>query len=230
MRWRRDPSWNPRDLSWRVAVLFMVGSFLFALGSFPPYSGLVDGRVVGVTFVVGSVMFTTAGSSQFLLVINNGRAELGRPMRLWSRHPGNAVWWATFVQLIGTMLFNASTIDAMVETFTVEETDRLVWGPDVFGSIAFLVASHLAWTSTCGRLWCVHRDDAEWWSDLLNYVGSIAFMASAIASFTLTTTGQALNTTIVNSGTFLGAVCFLVGAYLLLPPFRPGRGAAATSG
>ena len=61
-------------------------------------------------------------------------------------------------------------------------------------------------------------DDADWWVAALNYVGSIFFMLSAIASFTLTTTGEALNTTIVNSGTFLGAVCFLVGAYLLLPP------------
>jgi hypothetical protein len=43
-------------------------------------------------------------------------------------------------------------------------------------------------------------------------------MLSAVASVTLTTTGEELNTTIVNSGTFIGAVCFLLGAYLLLPP------------
>ena len=48
----------------------------------------------------------------------------------------------------------------------------------------------------------------------MNYVGSMFFMLSAIASFTLTTTGEEVNTTIVNSGTFAGAVCFLVGAYL----------------
>ena len=56
---------------------------------------------------------------------------------------------------------------------------------------------------------------------MLNYVGSVFFMASAIASFTLTTTGEAINIAIVNSGTFLGAICFLVGSYVLLPPARP---------
>ena len=79
----------------------------------------------------------------------------------------------------------------------------------------------------CQRWWRVLRDDADWWAAALNYVGSIFFMLSAIASFTLTTTGEELNTTIVNAGTFLGAVCFLVGAYVLLPPARrrrPGDG------
>ncbi len=42
-------------------------------------------------------------------------------------------------------------------------------------------------------------------------------MASALAAFTLPTTGEVLNIAIVNLGTFLGAVCFFVGAYLLLP-------------
>jgi hypothetical protein len=38
-----------------------------------------------------------------------------------------------------------------------------------------------------------------------------------------------LNITIINSGTFAGAVCFLVGAYLLLPTARSdGETASAT--
>jgi uncharacterized membrane protein YkvI len=123
------------------------------------------------------------------------------------------------VQLAGTLFFNASTVLAMATTFTVEETNRLVWAPDVFGCIAFLVASHLAWIQLGGgRFRFRDPDDPAWWSSLLNYVGSVFFMASAIGAFTLTTTGEPVNTAVVNSGTFLGAVCFLVGAYLLLPP------------
>jgi hypothetical protein len=223
MQWRRRVEWTPRDPGWRIAVLFMVGSTLFAIGSFPPYSQLVDGRIVGITFVVGSLFFTSAAYGAFVQVINDGSDDPTRT-RLWAWSPRGALWWAAVVQLVGTILFNVNTIDAMVTTFTVEETNRLVWGPDFFGSIAFLVASHLAWMHLGGRFWFSDTDDPEWWSSMLNYLGSVFFMASAIASFTLTTTGEALNTAIVNTGTFLGAICFLVGAYLLLPAATPKAG------
>ena len=63
MQWRRRVEWTPHDPEWRITMLFIVGSALFALGSFPPYSQLVDGRVVGITFVIGSLFFTTAAIS-----------------------------------------------------------------------------------------------------------------------------------------------------------------------
>jgi hypothetical protein len=205
MTWGRQLRWRPRELGWRTAVLFMVGSALFALGSFPPYAEVVDPRVVGVTFVVGSVCFTAAACHQL--------AEPGSRL----------AWWAAAVQLIGTLFFNANTIDAMIQTLDTQQVDRLVWGPDILGSIAFLVASHLAWLDTNHRVWAVHRDDVGWWIAALNYVGSVCFMFAALASFVLPTTGEMLNIRIVNAGTFLGAACFFVGAYLLLP--RPDDGA-----
>ena len=217
MQWRRHVGWRPTDRSWRIAAMFMVGSSLFAVGSFPLYAQLVDGRAVGITFVIGSLFFTAAGYSTVVDVINDGREGANSTLH-WSWSPRGLLWWAVVVQFVGTLLFNVNTIDAMVTTFTAEETNRLVWAPDFFGSIAFLVASHLAWVHLGGgRFWFSDIDDPDWWSSMLNYVGSVFFMASAIASFTLTTTGETLNIAIVNSGTFLGALCFLVGAYLLLP-------------
>jgi hypothetical protein len=71
-----------------------------------------------------------------------------------------------------------------------------------------------------GTFWYRASDDPAWWSSLLNYVGSVFFMVSAIVAFTLTTTGEAVNTALVNSGTYVGAICFLIGAYLLLPSAR----------
>ncbi len=47
--------------------------------------------------------------------------------------------------------------------------------------------------------------------------GSVAFAASAVASYVIPDSGLPRNVTLVNAGTFLGALCFLVGAYLLLP-------------
>ena len=204
--WRRVLRSADRGLGWRIAVLFMVGSFLFALGSFPLYAQNIDPGTVGVTFVVGSVFFTAAAASQLLLTAREDGARI--------------LVRACQVQLAGTFFFNFSTADAMLASLDTEETNRLVWAPDMFGSVAFLVASHLAWLAVCHRLWCVRRDDEDWWIAALNYVGSIFFMLSAIASLTLTTTGEVVNLTLVNLGTFVGAVCFLVGAYLLLPAAR----------
>lgn len=232
MQWRRLLSWSPGDLGWRTATLFMVGSSLFMLGSFPAYGQLVDGRIVGATFVVGSVFFTSAGYSQFLQVINTSDAVLvagSRSFRFWSWQPRSVLWWATLVQLTGTLFFNVSTIFAMVESFSTEQTNRLVWAPDFYGSIAFLVASHLAWYFVCNGIWCVKRGDTDWWIAILNYTGSIFFMVSALAAFTLPTTGEVVNTTVVNSATLVGAGCFFVGAYLLLPPIGSRSEAAVGS-
>lgn len=216
MEWRRETAASPGELGWWIAVLFMGGAFLFALGSFPLYSQLVDPDVVGVTFVLGSVLFTSAAYCQFVQVVNGVR-RAGSRVRLIAWQPRRILWWATAVQLIGTLLFNFNTIDSMIEGLTTEETNRLVWAPDIFGSIAFLIASHLAWVDVCDGWWEVRRDDADWWAAGLNYVGSMFFMLAALASVVLPTTGESLNTTLVNSGTFLGAVCFFVGAYVLLP-------------
>lgn len=48
-------------------------------------------------------------------------------------------------------------------------------------------------------------------------VGSIAFGVSAIASYVVPTTGELASLRLTNLGTFVGAICFLVGAFLLLP-------------
>ena len=56
-----------------------------------------------------------------------------------------------------------------------------------------------------------------WQIAWLNMIGSIFFMVSAIASYVLPQTGTMLDVKWANLGTFLGAVCFLVGAALMLP-------------
>jgi hypothetical protein len=218
MTWRRRLEWKPGDLGWRVAALFMVGSSLFALGSFPPYAYAVDAGVDAATFALGSVFFTAAAYSQFLTVINPEPPE--GMFRFWAWQTRSLDWWATIVQFAGTLFFNLSTFAALITYQTIQQEDRLVWRPDFLGSIAFLAASHFAWLAVCHRVWCVERDDDEWWVAALNYLGSIFFMASAVAAFILPTTGEVINIGIVNLGTFGGAVCFFLGAYLLLPPVQ----------
>lgn len=180
----------------------MVGSTCFALGSIPVYYLNASASVVGVTFFVGSVFFTSAGLTQL--------------RQVWGS-PGHIDWWAVVVQLVGMLFFNVNTFRSAFESIPSDEVNQLIWAPDFYGSVAFLVASHLAWWAVCGRLWCVQRRNPEWWMAALNYLGSIFFMLAAIGAFTLPTSGNLVNLTLVNAGTFLGGVCFFLGAYLLLP-------------
>jgi hypothetical protein len=206
--WRRQLKGDSGDLARRAGILFIVGSSCFALGSFPPYFLNLPAQVVGVTFFIGSIFFTSAGVTQ-LQDVTGG----------WSHsiQAYDKTWWATVVQFVGMLFFNVNTFRAAFVDVPTDEVNRVVWAPDFFGSIAFLVASHLAWLVVCGRLWCLRRESADWWMAALNYIGSIFFMLSALGAYTLETTGDVVNITWVNVGTFVGAVCFLLGGYLLLP-------------
>ncbi len=107
----------------------------------------------------------------------------------------------------------------------------MVWAPDVLGSVAFLIAGELALLEFCGRLWCV-RGTAGWWVAFVNAIGAVAFAVAAVAA-RVTPSGEVANTGLVNSSTFIGAVCFAAGAALLPAAVRgvgeggPGPGAAS---
>ena len=100
---------------------------------------------------------------------------------------------------------------------SAEAAHQHVWRPDALGSICFLVASALAWFEVCHG-WTAWRPRSwSWWITLLNLVGSVAFGVSAIAAYVNPSTGELRNAERSNLGTFVGALCFLVGAVLLLP-------------
>ncbi|HEY2806991.1 MAG TPA: hypothetical protein VGI92_14120 [Gemmatimonadales bacterium] len=64
----------------------------------------------------------------------------------------------------------------------------------------------------------VHPDalDAGWRMAALNMLGSTFFGISAIAGWVQPSTGDLLDAALDTSGTFWGAVCFFIGAALLL--------------
>jgi hypothetical protein len=215
--------WQPARLGWWMAILFMVGSLLFALGAFPIYADHVDPRAVGITYFVGSIFFTSAGYLQYLETINTPD-ELdasGSPgparRRAFAWQPSRIDWWSASVQSLGTVFFNISTFLALDETFSVRQQNRLVWAPDLFGSVAFMIASTLAWIEVCHGWWRWKPRDTSWRIVALNLGGSIAFQISAFAAFIRPETGEIANLPIANLGTFVGAVGFLFGALLLIP-------------
>jgi hypothetical protein len=215
------PWWQPRRLGWWVAIAFMAGSALFALGAFPAYADHVDARIVSVTYFVGSIFFTSAGYLQFVQTINAGD-EIGgssrrTPTRFLAWQPRRIDWWSASVQSVGTLLFNISTFSALQASFSLQQQERLVWAPDMFGSIAFMIASTLAWIEVCHGWWRWRPGETPWRIVALNLAGSIAFQLSAIAAFIRPATGELVSIPIANLGTFVGAVAFFVGALLLIP-------------
>jgi hypothetical protein len=133
-------------------------------------------------------------------------------------NPGRGLdWWASAVQVAGTIFFNVSTFDALRQGLDTNEYNRLVWAPDAFGSICFLVSGYLAYFAVCGRPVCRPRRSREWWIAAINLLGCVAFGISAVASYVIPATGSVLDLARANATTAFGALCFLIGAVLLLP-------------
>jgi len=210
--------WAPRDRGWWIAVLFAIGSLIFALGAVPGYASVVGARWDAVTFFIGSLFFTSAGFLTYREAVDAGpQAQNPARRRFFVFQPGRIDWWATAVQLAGTLFFNVSTGNAVRADLSAQAAHQHVWRPDAVGSVCFLVASALAWFEACHG-WAAWRPRSwSWWITLANLIGSVAFGVSAVAGYINPDTGQLLNAERSNLGTFFGAVCFLAGALLLLP-------------
>jgi len=124
---------------------------------------------------------------------------------------------ACAVQLAGTLWFNWSTGNALRTNLDVAAEDQRVWRPDALGSIAFLVASVLALMDARRGLVAGQAKPLDWWIAIVNLFGSIAFGVSAVAAYVLPS-GSVRNAELSNLGTLVGAICFLVGAIMLLVP------------
>jgi len=206
--------WRAAGVGRRTDHLFMIGSACFALASVPGLAAAVPAAVVGVTYFVGSLFFTTAGYFQFVSSSNpDGPDPRSGVLRRAAWLPGRMDWWASVVQSAGTLWFNVNTFRALDAPYDVEAVDQQIWKPDFFGSIAFLVASALAIRVVNQRRSDGRRShDEPWRSAWLNMLGSIFFMASALAAFVLPSTGDLVDASLANTGTLLGAICFFVAA------------------
>jgi hypothetical protein len=214
----RSGWWAPGQASFWIGALFAVGSACFVVAPFPGFVSLVGAAADAAVFFAGSLFFTTAAALQYLEAVNADRGPAGhgarRRLRVFAFEPRRIDWWATTVQLAGTLLFNLSTFGALQTGLSTAAENRVIWAPDVFGCIAFLVASALAWAEVCGGAACRPRRELEWWIAAVNLGGSVLDLAAA------------------NFMTVVGALGFLAGALLLLregasaritPPLVPAR-------
>lgn len=184
-----------RGTNWWIGILFAIGSACFLVGPFPGFVDLVGSAADGTVFFVGSAFFTAAAFLQFLQSQGGDRIP-------------------TAIQLVGTVFFNISTFRGMQDSYDSADVNRLVWAPDAAGSACFLVSGVLAFLAVRHLR---SRDRTEWRIAVVNLAGCILFGISAIASYVVPETGDALDLAAANWSTALGALCFLVGAIMLLP-------------
>lgn len=210
--------WAPQARGWWIAILFAVGSVLFAIGSVPAYISAVGTRSDAVTYFAGSVFFTCAAFLSYREAVDAGYpvAAVGN-RRFFVFRPHRIDWWATVVQLAGTLFFNLSTGAAIVAGLTAQAAHQHVWRPDAVGSVCFLVASALAWVEVCHG-WAAWRPWLwSWRVTLANLLGSVAFGVAAAAGYISPSSGQVRNADWAELTTLAGAACFFAGALMLLP-------------
>jgi hypothetical protein len=209
----------------------MIGSAAFMLGSAPFVGTLLDSDVIGATFFAGSVCFTAAALQQYVQAAGEGGspwlpAIRRRRLRLLAAHPRSIDWWATGVQLVGTLFFNITTFAALNDALSTQQAERRVWAPDALGSVCFLAASYLAFVAVSRARFAWRPHDHVWRIAASNLLGSVFFGISAVTSIIVPDTGAELNTAATNTFTFLGAAGFLAGAAMLLPEARQGEATA----
>ena len=178
-----------------IGVLFAIGSVCFLVGPFPGFVELVGSGVDAAVFFVGSIFFTAAALLQTL------------------HSSGGLDRWACLVQFAGTLFFNVTTFQAMQTGIDSPEYDKLVWTPDWRGSICFLVSGVMSYVVVRH----LSRRSADWRIAVINLAGCVAFGISAVAGYVVPSTGSAVDLAAANVWTSLGALCFLIGALMLLP-------------
>jgi hypothetical protein len=188
--------------------LFMIGSSLFAAGTAPGFATLWGADAANLLCFMGSWFFTSAAVAQL---------SLSKPARrqTWEMPATRAECLSSGIQLFGTLNFNLST-GAAVWAQRVAARRHLVWGPDAVGSIAFLVSGALGVAAVALAVGHVRLTSRQWVAASTSMIGSIAFGASAAGAF-VTKTGTTEDAQLAQLGTFVGALCFLIAAFLRLP-------------
>jgi len=177
-----------------AATAFVSGGLLFALGAALAQADLGGPRLVAVVYLLGGVFFSTGGGASVRLA--RGRPPLEQLSAL--------------VLFVGTLVFAINLVDSLLGSLSPAQYDRLVWSPDMVGCALFLVSGHLAMVEISGTwLPCWRPRQLGWWIVVVNQLGSVLFMAAAVASL-VRADGDMIAVGIANGGTLTGALCFAV--------------------
>ena len=197
-----------------AAVAFVLGGSLFALGAAFAQLGVTSLPTVNITYLVGGCFFSLGGYVSILLADSADNSDIDERMRrrgLWSRPRS---WLSAFVLFVGTLFFAVSLVAAFAAGLTPRQSDGWIWLPDMTGCVCFLVSGHLAMLDVGAGHVRVLTHLVGWWVVAVNQLGSVLFFLAGIAAFTRPATSSAIDTGLVNWGTFAGAACFAVGGVI----------------
>lgn len=214
---------QPQTISLWIAILFMVGASLFAFASllsiYPSFS--FSNNSINLTYFIGSIFFTSAAYLQYLESINsditNKRHVIAdKTAYLWFRfRPHNLGYISSLTQFIGTLFFNLNTFDTILNPANINTNNLLVWGPNILGSILFLVSAFFAWLEIFHDEHIKRFRSYTWWIIWVTILGSVFFLISSFYTFHFASGDNAFFDKIAIWTTLLGAVCFFIAALLL---------------
>jgi len=114
---------------------------------------------------------------------------------------------------------------AFIEGLSLAQQNRLIWAPDIFGCILYLLTGRVAMDAIHneGAAW-IQPGRLVWWIAVVNQLGSILFFVAGLAVFIRPATESVANVDVANWGTFGGALCFAIGGVLqgFVRPARTG--------
>ncbi len=220
--------WMVQTLNWWIGMVFALGSSLFMLASvlilWPDIARkwLLSSAEVNTIFFIGSIPFTTAAYLQLYQAVQSEKTAIHQGQRkLKARwigwYPSSVGWLSAVTQFLGTLLFNVSTLAALLPHLDWLQQDGIIWAPDFAGSVLFLVSGYLAYIEFGHTLWVWNPARISWWVVTSNLFGCIAFMISAFFAFVPPATSPFNEVTISVSCTLVGALFFFCGSLLMLP-------------
>ena len=228
------PFWQTRRYNWITGAVFAVGAFLFMAGCFltllQELGIALSAFQVNLVFFLGSIPFTTAGYLQHFQSANAAPLDRKPPVhpdrriRLIGWQPRSPGWLSTITQFVGTIAFNFNTFDALRGPSGWVLQDLAIWLPGMIGSVLFLVSAYLAYIEVSHAYLSWRPKDLDWWITAINLAGCIAFMIASTMAWFPSGPEAAWIPAVSNANLWFGALCFFVGAVLLMRESRQAAG------
>jgi hypothetical protein len=217
-----------RHLNRRIGLLFAGGSALFMLGGILSLSpalaaGLsLESSSLNTFFFAGSIPFTAAAYLQLFQAANAFPEGIQQPLPAASRawfgcRPGDINWLGCALQFLGTLMFNVNTYDGMLSQLSWQQQNLAIWAPDMVGSALFLSSAYLAYVECWLSPGPWQPRKVVWWICVINLLGCIAFMLSAVLTFFPEAGQKDAVVSMSLLATVIGAAAFLSGGLMMLP-------------